>query len=169
MKPNTNQITLITMHAVKGLEFPIVFIAGMEEGLFPHSRSFISNTALEEERRLCYVGITRAKKLLYLTRAKERTLYSGPQYTIPSRFIADIPSELLLDLNGKNQWANKKQLPKTKITNNNELYNEGDKVIHEKFGKGVIVQAKGEEIAVAFEGFGIKRLLSNIAPLKKVN
>lgn len=169
MKNKTNQVTLITFHAVKGLEFPVVFMTGMEEGLFPHIRSFDSENKLEEERRLCYVGITRAKNFLFFTRAKERTIYGTSQPTIPSRYILNIPSELLINLNHKSCLTQKSSLPKKKlkITNNNKYYQEGDRVKHKSFGIGIVVQAKGDEVSVAFEGVGIKKLVSSIAPLKK--
>ena len=92
---NKEGVTLMTLHAAKGLEFEIVFMVGMEEGLFPHIRSFTSPSELEEERRLCYVGITRAKKKLYLTFSENRKTYGGMADRIPSRFIAEIPSELV--------------------------------------------------------------------------
>ena len=90
-----NAITLMTLHAAKGLEFPIVFMIGMEEGLFPHSRSLMDKQELEEERRLCYVGITRAKKRLFLTYSRRRLIYGQKASNAPSRFINDIPAEVM--------------------------------------------------------------------------
>ncbi|MEI6222182.1 MAG: UvrD-helicase domain-containing protein [bacterium] len=168
IKTDRNQVTLITLHAVKGLEFPIVFIVGMEEGLFPHSRSFNSQQELEEERRLCYVGITRARKKLFITRAKERTLYGNQQYTMVSRFIKDIPPDLVHSLNAQLSFTpvfGRKKIEQT--SQPNASYQEGEKVTHKTFGKGIIVQVKGDDITVAFEGVGIKRLLASMAPLEK--
>lgn len=93
-------VTLMTLHAAKGLEFPIVFITGMEEGLFPHSRSLMDSNQLEEERRLAYVGITRAKEILYLTYATSRLYFGEKLSNPPSRFIMDIPENLLENING---------------------------------------------------------------------
>ena len=95
-----DSVTLMTLHAAKGLEFPTVFIVGMEEGLFPHSRSLMDTNQLEEERRLAYVGITRAKETLYLTYASKRLYFGEKISNPPSRFITDIPENLLEDLNG---------------------------------------------------------------------
>jgi DNA helicase-2/ATP-dependent DNA helicase PcrA len=94
-RTNANSVTLMTLHNAKGLEFPVVFMAGMEEGLFPHSRSAESEEELEEERRLCYVGMTRAKERLILTHASERRLYGYPQANLISRFVEEIPAELV--------------------------------------------------------------------------
>ena len=92
---DTDKFTLMTLHSAKGLEFPVVFLAGMEEGLFPHSRSLMDDEQMEEERRLCYVGITRAKQILYLTGAKTRTIYGRTNYSVPSRFLEEIPEKLV--------------------------------------------------------------------------
>jgi DNA helicase-2/ATP-dependent DNA helicase PcrA len=99
-KLTKNAVTLMTLHAAKGLEFPIVFIVGMEEGLFPHSRSLMDSSQLEEERRLAYVGITRAKENLYLTYASKRLYFGEKLSNPPSRFIMDIPEDLLENING---------------------------------------------------------------------
>ncbi len=88
-----SSVTLLTVHSAKGLEFPVVFMVGMEEGLFPISRALNNESELEEERRLCYVAITRAEKLLYITHAKIRTIYGNTNYTLPSRFIEEIPKK----------------------------------------------------------------------------
>ncbi len=97
------QVSLLTLHNAKGLEFPIVFLAGLEEGLFPHSRSLDSKAAMEEERRLCYVGMTRAEQRLFLTNARYRRRYGGgqPEASIPSRFLKEVPAALVQDLNPK--------------------------------------------------------------------
>lgn len=98
---DVGEVTMMTLHAAKGLEFPVVFLVGMEEGVFPHSRAMFEEGELEEERRLCYVGMTRAEKVLYLTGAKSRTLYGETKYNVPSRFIEEVPAELIDDLSGQ--------------------------------------------------------------------
>ena len=95
MEPDHNKITLMTLHSAKGLEFPVVFLTGMEEGLFPHARSLMDEEALEEERRICYVGITRAREILYLTGAKTRTIFGRTTFSVPSRFLKEIPEKLV--------------------------------------------------------------------------
>ncbi len=99
--PSEDAVQLMTLHSAKGLEFPLVFLAGVEEGLFPHSMSAEDPDRLEEERRLCYVGITRAKQLLYLTHAESRRLHGSENYPIPSRFLREIPKELMEEVRGR--------------------------------------------------------------------
>ena len=177
MSDEKNQITLITTHAVKGLEFPVVFMVGMEDGLFPHSRTFMDPVAIEEERRLCYVGITRAKKKLYFTLAEQRTLYGEHQNTIPSRFFADIPEDIIQPLHEKSwsyspiqkPYATKNKLRETEgFSVTQDLYQDGDRVHHASFGEGIVVQTKGDEISIAFDKGGIKHLMASIAPLEKI-
>lgn len=167
-----NHVTLMTLHAAKGLEFPVVFIVGMEEGIFPHSRALVDQNELEEERRLAYVGITRAKEKLFLTHAWSRNLYGSTQYNPPSRFLDEIPGELLqregsVDLGAdegrggyrprpeetgakKIEWT-KKSVPKYRrqgepvgaLTGANAGLKVGDDVEHPSFGEGVIVNIRG--------------------------
>ncbi len=174
MHQDKNQVTLITMHAVKGLEFPIVFVSGMEEGLFPHQRSSMDEKSLEEERRLCYVACTRAKKKLYLTRARERSVYGSSSMTLASRFLDDIPEHLLRPLHIR-AWEQppvvvlKKNLREQEgfvVTQN--IFKDGDKVDHKTFGEGVVVQTKGDEVVIAFKTVGIKHLMAGLAPIKKI-
>jgi DNA helicase-2/ATP-dependent DNA helicase PcrA len=171
--------TLITLHQAKGLEFPVVFIAGMEEGLLPHRRSMEDPDELEEERRLCYVGITRAKQRVYLLRAYRRNLFGGSSATIPSRFLEDIPPQLIT---GKGFWQEKEEefTPVTDLysqaaprpVSNLILLEVGDHVRHKMFGDGVVINCSpdkdDQEITVAFEGAGVKRLLLSLAPLEKI-
>ena len=168
-------ITLITLHQAKGLEFPVVFITGMEEGLLPHHRSMDSPDELEEERRLCYVGITRCMERLFLTRAFRRGLMFGGGPTIPSRFLQEVPSNLIASTEplGQKQtvWA-----PADEPTSTEEpamTLKTGDRVDHAIFGEGVVVSSAGEgsdqEVTVAFKSeAGVKRLLLSYAPLEKV-
>ena len=177
-------ITLITMHAVKGLEFEVVFLAGLDEGLFPHSRCLDSEKELEEERRLCYVGITRAKTWLYLLHTQMRTTWGETSPSVTSRFLTEIPEELVeydsfdediaparsaygIALPPKQPLTSgQKDLQASKQTSK---FKEGQKVRHKSFGLGRIVQIKGEELSVVFEKAGLKKLLESLAPLEKVD
>lgn len=163
-----NNVNIMTLHSAKGLEFNIVFILGMEEGIFPHSRSFESAKELEEERRLCYVGITRAKKKLYLLSARTRTLYGRTSGTIESRFIKEIDSSLM---NIKNESVKKNENKKV-----GNMYSDksvdglkaGDTVVHTIFGEGVIIKISGGIATIAFKyGVGIKSIAANHKYLSK--
>lgn len=158
-------VTLMTLHSAKGLEFPVVFLVGMEEGLFPHNMSLMENN-LEEERRLCYVGITRAKERLYLTNAKRRMLYGKENINIPSRFISEIDEKLIEKIGPKeeNKVIDKKQM----YTNDNNDITEGSIISHEQYGTGVVVKCDGSLISVAFKT-GIKKLMKNHKSIKKIN
>jgi DNA helicase-2/ATP-dependent DNA helicase PcrA len=169
-------VTLITLHQAKGLEFPVVFIVGMEEGIIPHYKSIDDPAQLEEERRLCYVGITRAKKKVYLVRAFRRHLMGASAVNKPSRFLQDIPPHLISresDREGETEWPTPavaevepgllQDLPEFKA---------GDHVRHDQFGEGVVVnyhRVKNDaEVVVAFDGAGVKRLLLSFARIEKV-
>ncbi|KKQ93747.1 MAG: PcrA [candidate division CPR2 bacterium GW2011_GWC2_39_10] len=155
----SKSITLMTMHSAKGLEFPVVFMVGLEEGIFPHSRSSFSEEEMEEERRLCYVAMTRARKRLYLVYASNRMLYGGISSNPPSRFINDVPSHLMTDFTTRTVELKE---PSFDIK-------AGDKIRHAKFGTGLVVGVNGEEIDVLFDSFGLKRLSSVFAPVEKIN
>ena len=166
---NTDEVvTLMTLHSAKGLEFEVVFIVGMEDGIFPHQNSFCEEGGLEEERRLCYVGITRAKEKLYISNAKRRILYGKDVMNPPSRFIKEIEDELL-DID------NDKMLPEEHIKKE-ELYTKedvdfaiGDVLMHLIYGRGVVVEVKGDFITVAFaKNFGIKKLMKNHKSITKI-
>ena len=163
-----NNVNIMTLHSAKGLEFNIVFILGMEEGIFPHSRSFESAKELEEERRLCYVGITRAKKKLYLLSARTRTLYGRTSGTIESRFIKEIDPTLI---NIKNESVKKDENKKVKNMYSNKTVDglkTGDTVIHTIFGEGVIIKISGNIATIAFKyGVGIKSIAANHKYLSK--
>lgn len=185
-----SEVTLMTLHAAKGLEFPVVFLVGMEEGVFPLSRAMMEEAELEEERRLAYVGITRAEEALYLTNALSRTLYGKNQYNRPSRFVSEIETELLAAKGNaeKKPLARKEFSPKvfkpqykqpetTKVNSRQETtaaglsWQVGDKVEHKKWGVGTVVRVHGNqkdlELDVAFPSQGIKRLLAAFAPITK--
>jgi len=179
-------VALMTMHSAKGLEFPVVFVVGLEDGIFPSSRSLMAPIELEEERRLCYVAITRAREILYLCNAEMRMLYGKTQYNRPSCFIAEIPATLMTDIDpldppkrrpntkpkatwqrqgktaggiplGSGPWE--KGFGSTLVSKAVDAHHVGDKVEHASFGKGIIVQVKGEgdhaELTIVFDA-GIK-------------
>ena len=187
MKASADRITLMTVHSSKGLEFPVVFIVGMEEGLFPHSRSFLSEEEMEEERRLMYVGITRAQEKVYLLFTRERNIFGSSQANAPSRFLDDIPEHLIdncqrdpaeknpkgiLDKVSRFSYTltHKRQpkiiLPERKP--NQFSLKDGDRIIHEKFGPGLIIASQGDTLTVAFSQIGLKKISASIAPIKKV-
>lgn len=187
-------VTLMTLHSAKGLEFPIVFMTGMEEGLFPSGRSMTEQEQLEEERRLCYVGITRAEEELFMTYASMRMLYGKTNYNAPSRFLRELPESLLESCNKdrpviSDLTTKKKNIEKSKYYTGYTLENtntkpkpslgaevkgmqSGAKVKHKMFGVGTVVQVKGEEdkmeATIAFESQGIKKVMVAFAPLEVI-
>jgi len=188
------EVTLMTLHAAKGLEFPVVFLVGMEEKIFPLGRSLLKEDDLEEERRLAYVGITRAEKKLYLTNAYSRMLYGRIQNNPTSRFVEEIKSDALEQVNGNagnmgsgmgNSRSNNRHIKATTATFQSPTlkakgaqgaeklsWNVGDKVDHKKWGRGTVVKVNGQgttaELDVAFKELGVKRLLAEYAPITKV-
>ncbi len=175
-------ITLITLHQAKGLEFPVVFITGMEEGLLPHIRSLDDESELEEERRLCYVGVTRAKERLYLLRAFRRGFRGSFERRVPSRFLADIPQKLIMAADTAAPKVRRKSASAAKTRERPESepesagpglsFTTGDKVHHAKFGAGIVVNSRPSEgdveVTVAFDSdAGIKRLLASVAKLTR--
>ena len=182
LSESNDTATLITLHQAKGLEFPVVFIIGMEEGILPHIRSFDDPAQMEEERRLCYVGITRAMRRVYLVRTFRRNMMGASNVNAPSRFLKDIPVELT---RGARPW--KAEEPKlhqrerdldcgaeAEFCENQDLaeLRAGDSVCHAHFGNGTIITAnpvRGDvEVIVSFKGVGVKKLLLSLAKLKKV-
>ncbi|HAZ0752628.1 DNA helicase PcrA [Enterococcus faecium] len=188
LEEDASQVTLMTLHAAKGLEFPVVFLIGLEEGVFPLSRALMEESELEEERRLAYVGITRAEEALYLTNAFSRTLYGRTQYNRPSRFVEEIDQELL-EIEGMRPTPKKTPVfakktaysykqPETAVVpsksatgGENNSWKPGDKVKHKKWGLGTVVRVSGTskdlELDVAFPSQGVKRLLAAFAPIEK--
>lgn len=160
-----DKVTLMTMHAVKGLEFDYVFVIGVEEGLFPHLNSMNSADELEEERRLCYVAITRARKKLYIINARSRLLYGKISSNVPSRFIAEIGDDLL-DQEKKEPIFSKKINREDMIVDND--IKAGDLIEHDKYGKGVVMDIDGSIATIAFSKAGVKKLLKNHKAIKKV-
>lgn len=174
MENGANVVTLMTLHAAKGLEFPVVFMTGMEETMFPHSRALYDQSEMEEERRLCYVGMTRAKEELYLSYATGRLLYGGLQHNPPSRFLSEIDGQFEVDsvsLGGAS-WQNTYDQSAQEDFSQEvyyapELY-EGDTVHHDVFGTGTVVEMQGETAVIYFKGKGTKKLNTAFAPIKKL-
>ena len=166
---NNEKVTLMTMHAVKGLEFDYVFVIGFEEGLFPHSNCFDSNDELEEERRLCYVAITRAKKKLYLINARSRILYGKISSNVPSRFIEEIGKEYLEEIGKKESKIEiKSKIDKNMMYNNDNDLHPGDMVNHDKYGFGVVINIDGSIATISFKNTGLKKLMKNHKSIKKM-
>jgi DNA helicase-2/ATP-dependent DNA helicase PcrA len=172
---NDDVLTLITLHQAKGLEFPVVFIAGLEDGILPHMRSMDNEEEMEEERRLLYVGITRAKDKLYLLRAFRRNVAGGSGPTLPSRFLREIPSTLIAQPPKpveRSPWG--EFVPGPSRRSREEVpFRAGDRVRHQTFGEGLVVNCRradeDHEVTVVFRGTaGIKRLMLSLAPLEKL-
>lgn len=167
-RSDDDEVTLMTIHSAKGLEFPYVFLIGMEDGIFPHQNCFLEEDGLEEERRLCYVGITRAKEGLYISNAKRRMLYGKETMNPPSRFIKEIDESLLDIANPTMQekgFVNKEEL----YINEDVVYNKGDIVNHLLYGKGVVIDVIGDFVSIAFaKNYGVKKIMKNHKNLKKL-
>ncbi len=186
---NSNAVTLMTLHSAKGLEFPVVFITGLEEGLFPLSRSTEDPEELAEERRLFYVGVTRAKEQVYVSYAQQRRRFGEPMYNPPSRFVGEIPEDLRQTLNGKaKSRAGRRRSRKisdtlsgnrsrtksrSKVTSNGKDFSAGDIVEHKIFGRGKILDVSGsgenQKLSVLFNGNTKKKLLAKYANLSVLN
>jgi DNA helicase-2/ATP-dependent DNA helicase PcrA len=183
---SSDKVTLMTLHSAKGLEYPVVFLAGLEEGLFPHSRTLMNESEIEEERRLCYVGITRAKRRLFVSNSCSRTIYGNTSMYRPSRFLGELPEELLEKQQDRKQQvkavftienaATKPRVLPSQPTVNASLpfipeWKTGDKVQHVKWGTGMVVEVRGvgenQEVKVAFPDLGVRQLLSKFAPLTR--
>ena len=168
-KEDDEVVTLMTMHAVKGLEFDVVFVTGLEEGLFPHSNSMFDEAELEEERRIFYVAITRAKKVLYLTNARSRVLFGKIQSNVPSRFIEEINPEDVEKLFEENKATKEIKINKKDNFNDEDLeLKVGDHVEHNAYGKGIVVSIQKSVATIAFSNsVGIKKILTTYKGLKK--
>src|SRR3972149_7052810 len=174
--PNSEAVTLMTAHNAKGLEFAVVFMVGLEEGLFPHANSLLEPAEMEEERRLCYVGMTRAKKMLYLLFARSRLLYGSIQVNLRSRFLDDLSKELIDEISHEQIKPASQSSEGTDVSvddinqdlETNISFTDGDRIEHEEFGQGIIVELDGDIATVAFAGVGVKKLSLSIAPIKKL-
>jgi DNA helicase-2/ATP-dependent DNA helicase PcrA len=182
-------VTLMTLHTAKGLEFPVVFLTGLEDGVFPHMRSLADNAELEEERRLAYVGITRARTRLYVTRAMTRSAWGAPSYNPASRFLDELP-EALVDwrrvASSPTQWtpsspsvtaqssfrSSNVAARSKRATREVVSLSPGDRVSHDSFGLGTVVAVDGQgdkaQASVDFGSQGVKRLLLRYAPVEKL-
>jgi DNA helicase-2/ATP-dependent DNA helicase PcrA len=170
-------VTLTTLHAAKGLEYPVVFIPGMEEGLLPHIRSIDDPAQLEEERRICYVGMTRAKERLYLLHAASRFHQGSTRRSIRSRFLDDVPEADLArpaattatGLTARERRAALAERKPQEDVPQQPAHAPGDRVVHAQFGRGVVVSCElvpgDQQVTVAFEGRGVKKLMLSFAPL----
>lgn len=169
-KNDIDVVTLMTVHSAKGLEFENVFLIGMEEGIFPHNNSFFSSEALEEERRLCYVAITRAKKKLWLVNAHKRLLFGSDSYNKPSRFIDEISDDYIKqDQSEVISLNSSKKSFIQKAVDDSVSYGPGDKVCHDVFGEGVVISIDGSVVSIAFSHpYGVKKLLKGHKSIKKV-
>lgn len=171
---NSNMVHLMTLHSAKGLEFPVVFIVGLEEGLIPHNRAMVSDVEMEEERRLAYVGITRAKDKVFLAHTRQRLLFGSLQANLPSRFFDDIPEHLVEKRETTVPRVDRRDLIEEKpesvlVPTESEEFVDGDKVRHKSFGDGVVVGQTDTIIHIVFKGVGLKKLAKSIAPLEKVS
>ena len=165
---DNNKISLMTVHSVKGLEYNNVFVVGLEEGIFPHMNSLMDNNELEEERRLAYVAITRAKERLYLLNARRRMLYGKDSINPPSRFIGEIEKDLI-ETNEKEETSEVKINKEEKFYTEDVEYSVGDYVYHDTFGSGKVVEVTNTLVSIAFKmPYGIKKLMKNHKSLRKV-
>lgn len=169
-KDDPNRISLMTVHSVKGLEFSHVFVVGMEEGIFPHMNSLMENSEIEEERRLCYVAITRAKDDLHLVNARHRTLFGKEQINPESRFINEIDKNLLETNDKEKEQPRQEKIDTTEMFREEDVdYHVGDYVYHETFGTGKVMEVTNSLVTVAFKyPHGIKKLMKNHKKLSKV-
>lgn len=179
-------VHLMTLHSAKGLEFPVVFLCGLEEGLFPHQRSSEDPAKLEEERRLCYVGMTRAKQALYLTHAESRRLHGSDYFPAPSRFLREVPNELMEEIRMRGKVSRPVFSPEPRASarygrqasgstwsdGENTDFRLGQRVAHAKFGEGVVLKFEGQgnhaRVQVNFEAVGSKWLVVAYAKLQAV-
>jgi DNA helicase-2/ATP-dependent DNA helicase PcrA len=185
MEDQDQMVTLMTLHSAKGLEFPVVFLAGLEEGIFPHINSMQENEDLEEERRLCYVGITRAEEKLYLLRAKRRRRFGDMEINPPSQFLKEIPSDLLeeegnpfdskginigLNTNSEQDSDQDQEDGMSSESGKSSKYKKGQKVVHPKWGKGDIIEVYREEgrteLKIDFGDNSVKTLMAKYAPIQ---
>jgi len=194
MTDDMKSVTLMTIHGSKGLEFPVVFLAGMDESIFPHFRTFDDDEQMYEERRLCYVAMTRAKDYLCMTRAKNRTVFGQPKYFGPSRFLAETPEELINDVSPETHTKKVKNISinNTRFSGNlsigvshikksddkavaaegkKDRFEKGDSVYHDAFGQGMVIAVSGtypnRNLTIAFKSGGAKELAEKYAPLRK--
>ena len=165
-------VTLMTLHAAKGLEFPVVFMPGMEESILPHSRALYDQSEMEEERRLCYVGMTRARQELYMINCGSRLLYGGVQHNPPSRFLSEINAEFQTMASNEPTFNFQPTMSPTAAQSSEPRYvpdlSEGDSVSHQLFGVGTVMEIDGDNAVIYFKGKGTRKLNISFAPLEKL-
>ena len=178
LKEGETAVSLLTLHASKGLEFPVVFLVGMEQGLFPNYRSMNDPTSLEEERRLCYVGITRAQERLYMSHARERRLYGSREPAMRSQFLDELPEELLTTRHRsvaytKGTGGSSSQHVTQRKQGTAQTWQVGEKVLHKIFGVGEITHIFGSgnkiSLAIKFDSLGQKIIDPRLAQLQRVD
>jgi DNA helicase-2/ATP-dependent DNA helicase PcrA len=175
LQEDSDRVTLMTVHAAKGLEFPVVFLVGMEEGLFPHMRSINDDPNVEEERRLCYVAITRAKERVHILHARLRSVFGTTNSMFESRFLHDIPEGLKVYWSPTELAHPLPSAPSARLAPPKpaEAYRIGQRVRHHKFGEGVIMKCEAQKddhlLTVVFPNAGIKQLLASMAKLEKLS
>ncbi len=171
LQEGQEKVSLMTLHSAKGLEFPIIFLVGIEQGLLPHSRTLNDPLELEEERRLCYVGITRAQEQLFLTYTRERRLWGSREPAIVSQFLYELPEDLVSS-NINNSFRRRSKEQKTITANNNINWSVGDRVLHKDFGEGEITHILGSgkkaTLAVKFTDLGTTKILAKTSPIEKI-
>ena len=176
---NGDAVTLMTLHAAKGLEFPVVFMTGLEETIFPHSRALYDQSEMEEERRLCYVGMTRARQELYMLHATSRLLYGGVQHNPPSRFLSEIDGQVQTDTGFDFDLPSSSTIYNYPSTNSQSPsptdevryipdLSPGDTVRHTQFGTGTVLEIDGDNVAVKFRNGPVRKLNLSFAPLEKI-
>jgi DNA helicase-2/ATP-dependent DNA helicase PcrA len=172
VKEGQEKVSLMTLHSAKGLEFPIVFLVGMEQGLLPHSRTLNDPLELEEERRLCYVGITRAQEQLFLTYTRERRLWGSREPAIASQFLQELPEDLISSNIHKSIRSRKAITPRTADANGDINWSVGDRVLHGKFGEGEITHILGSgkkaTLAIKFISMGVTKIIPKVTPMEKI-
>ncbi len=169
-KISDDEVTLMTIHSAKGLEFEVVFLIGMEENIFPHANSLMESDGLEEERRLCYVGITRAKQKLFLSNAKRRMLYGKDNMNVPSRFIGEIDKKLIDEEGLIKEKQEKIDVSSLYNEDDTTEYKNGDILMHTIYGRGVVIDVGEKLLTIAFaRNFGIKKLMKNHKSIKKIS
>jgi DNA helicase-2/ATP-dependent DNA helicase PcrA len=179
LQEETDKVSLLTLHSAKGLEFPVVFLVGMEQGTCPHNRSLSDPLDLEEERRLCYVGITRAKEQLFLTYARERYVWGSLETKIPSQFLQELPADLIRTnvKSSRRQTASPKSSPGSNPipspTSPHLPWAVGDRIVHAHFGEGTITHVLGSgrktNLAIKFQGIGQKIIDPKFTPIKPLS
>jgi DNA helicase-2/ATP-dependent DNA helicase PcrA len=172
LEQGQEKVSLMTLHSAKGLEFPVVFLVGMEQGLFPHTRTLNDPLSLEEERRLCYVGITRAQEQLFLTHARERRLWGAREPAVASQFLYELPEELVSS-NLKTSAYRRRTQRQPKMQSANINWSVGDRVFHQEFGEGEVTHILGSgnkiTLAIKFPSLGATKIMSQTTPMEKID